>query len=426
MTSPASEAPIGVDVAELSDGELIAAMTMARRQASRAQAAELAAVAELARRRRTEAAGPARVEALSPEDYLIDEISSALTLTAHSAADLVDFATTLSRRLPATLSALGSGDIDYCKARTLWHGTQLIDDTLAARVEALVLPKAGEHTTGEIRAKIRRLVKQLDPDAYQRRRKKAEQQRRVELTADEAGTAHLTGCDLPANAAASAYNRVNAIAVARRADGDTRSIDQLRADVFLGLLRGGRDFPDTPAPTAVDQEPPADRAWTALDDLTAAAIAHTARDALDRLTGQPPERHRDLAALLQRAGERISASLTDLKIPWCAAGHPAAASGGHQGIGYRPPAAIRLLIEQRDARCRYPGCRHPARRADIDHTHPYDKGGPTCPCNLSVLCRRHHKLKQTKGWKLIQLWPGVLLWITPTGHWRIITPTDRE
>jgi hypothetical protein len=426
MTSTTMEAPIDVDMAELSDDELITAMTTARRQASRAQAAELAAVAELARRRRAETADPARVEALSPEDYLIDEVSCALTLTARSAADLVEFAITLARRLPATLAAFSTGDIDYCKARTLWHGTQLIDDPLTARIETAVLAKAGGQTTGEIRAKIRRLTKQLDPEAYERRKKKAEPQRRVELTGDETGTAHLSGCDLPAESAASAYNRINAIATALRADGDTRGIGQLRADVFLGLLHGRKDFPDTPATTTVPPDAPGDRAWTDLDDLTAAAIARAAHKALDRLTARPPDRHRDIAALLVRAGERISASLTDLKAPWCAAGLSANPSVQHEGIGYRPPAAMRLLIEQRDARCRYPGCRNPARRADIDHTHPYDKGGPTCPCNLAVLCRRHHKLKQTKGWKLIHLWPGVLLWITPTGHWRIITPTDRE
>jgi hypothetical protein len=35
-------------------------------------------------------------------------------------------------------------------------------------------------------------------------------------------------------------------------------------------------------------------------------------------------------------------------------------------------------------------------------------------------------LKQTRRWKLLQIWPGVLVWITPTGHWRIVTPPDRD
>jgi hypothetical protein len=472
MTAATTGAPLPVDVGSLSDDELVTAMTRARRQASQAQAAELSAVAELARRRRAETVDAATVEVISPEDYLLDEVAAALTLTARSAADLVDFATALAQRLPGTLAALGAGDIDYCKARTLWHGTRLIDTALTARVEYAVLPKAGEQTTGEIRAKIRRLIRRLDPEAFDRRRRAAEEQRRVELTGDDNGTAHLSGCDLPATAAASAFDRVNAIATAIRADGDTRAIDQLRADVFLGLLDGSHTFPEPARRTR--QDAPSERAWTGLDDLTAAGIARVARDALDRLTtrapdphhgrtgtiptaptaregsgppgGRLPECHHNIAVLIQQAGQRISAALTDLKRPWCSTAHTAARpadrhatatrdpSGRHAGdaperhgaAGYRPPAAMRRLIEDRDGRCGYPGCRRPARRADIDHTIPYDKGGPTCPCNLSVLCRRHHTLKQTKGWNLVQIWPGVLLWITPTGHWHIVAPTDRE
>jgi hypothetical protein len=93
---------------------------------------------------------------------------------------------------------------------------------------------------------------------------------------------------------------------------------------------------------------------------------------------------------------------------------------------YRPPAAMRRLIEHRDRRCVFPGCRRPARRCDADHTIPYHRGGATCPDNLAMICRRHHRLKATKGWRIKHLWPGVILWITPTGHWRITAPADRE
>jgi hypothetical protein len=53
---------------------------------------------------------------------------------------------------------------------------------------------------------------------------------------------------------------------------------------------------------------------------------------------------------------------------------------------------------------------------------PHHKGGATCLCNVSLLCRRHHRLKQRPEWRLIQIWPGVLLWIAPTGHWYITGP----
>lgn len=71
-------------VADLSDQELIGAMAAARAIASRAQAIELTAVAELSRRRLAEDDVPA-VEVISPRDYLTEEVAQALTLTSASA-----------------------------------------------------------------------------------------------------------------------------------------------------------------------------------------------------------------------------------------------------------------------------------------------------------------------------------------------------
>jgi hypothetical protein len=90
----------------------------------------------------------------------------------------------------------------------------------------------------------------------------------------------------------------------------------------------------------------------------------------------------------------------------------------HNGAtsAYRPTPAIREYVTARDQTCRYPYCRQPAWHADLDHTHPWHKGGPTCPCNLGALCRAHHILKQLQGWTLTQPRPGVFQWTTPTGR----------
>ena len=65
----------------------------------------------------------------------------------------------------------------------------------------------------------------------------------------------------------------------------------------------------------------------------------------------------------------------------------------------------------------------PAARCDLDHTRPWDEGGPTCECNLAPLCRHHHRCKQAQGWQLEQPEPGVLIWRTPSGRSYITTPT---
>jgi hypothetical protein len=84
--------------------------------------------------------------------------------------------------------------------------------------------------------------------------------------------------------------------------------------------------------------------------------------------------------------------------------------------GYRPGRRLEHLIQVRQRTCSAPGCRRAAVRCDLDHTIPYDQGGPTCPCNLAPLCRRHHRAKQAPGWHLAQTQQGVMTWTLPSGR----------
>ena len=109
----------------------------------------------------------------------------------------------------------------------------------------------------------------------------------------------------------------------------------------------------------------------------------------------------------------LAAARADLDASPAAGSSPAGC--GHPGAvsSYRIPDSMRGLIEARDQTCRSPVCRQPAWRTDMDHTIPYDLGGPTCRCNVSAECRHHHRLKQLKDWQLRQPQPGVLIWVTP-------------
>ena len=89
---------------------------------------------------------------------------------------------------------------------------------------------------------------------------------------------------------------------------------------------------------------------------------------------------------------------------------------------YRPPDRLHEFIVARDQTCRFPRCRQPAWRGDLDHTIPYGDDGPTCRCNLGALCRTHHRLKQRLRWHLEQPSPGVLVWTTPAGRRYTATP----
>jgi hypothetical protein len=88
-------------------------------------------------------------------------------------------------------------------------------------------------------------------------------------------------------------------------------------------------------------------------------------------------------------------------------------SHARQSAGYKPSPSLRHLIEIRQRRCSYTGCRRPAVHCDLDHTIPYDKGGRTCECDLGPACRRHHRAKQAPRWHLTQDQPGQMTWRLP-------------
>ena len=90
--------------------------------------------------------------------------------------------------------------------------------------------------------------------------------------------------------------------------------------------------------------------------------------------------------------------------------------------GYRPPPRLKEYIAARDLTCRFPRCRQPAWRGDLDHTIPFDNGGLTCYCNLGALCRSHHLLKHHPDWNLRQTTPGQFTWTTPSGRTHTTTP----
>ena len=226
--------------ADLDDAGLVTSITGWRKMTSWAQAQELAAVAELARRRGTPA------EAVSCQDpvqkleaeFTPSEVALALTLTQGGAEYWMDLAVSMTRRLPGTMAALRSGRIDLARAKLIETFTTCLDDDLAGRVERMVLDKAEHRTTGQLRAALQRAVITVDPAAAERRREEAERNARVELSGDPESTGSLAGRFLPAGHAAAAWSRICALAKALESAGAPGGIDLLRAQVFIGLLLG--------------------------------------------------------------------------------------------------------------------------------------------------------------------------------------------
>jgi hypothetical protein len=163
---------------------------------------------------------------------------------------------------------------------------------------------------------------------------------------------------------------------------------------------GPQDPGPTPAAGHGSPRDGADAVATGLTDLlgartlTGTTLGHRPRVALvDELTGQ-------LLALTDATGLRAGRAL----------GPPLPTDA------YTPSAELSRHVEQRDRRCRFPGCRRPGRRCDLHHVVRWP-WGETSAENLCCLCRHHHRLvHQAPGWQLVTLPGGGLRFTTPTGQ----------
>ncbi|MGH3547216.1 MAG: DUF222 domain-containing protein [Pseudonocardiaceae bacterium] len=170
--------------------------------------------------------------------YAGDEIRAALAWTRRAADRELDFAETLVLRMPVVFIALDTGRICRSKA---WVFADLCADLTAeqaAVVCARLLPQATRLTTGELAARIKKLVIALDPEWAARRYATAVRERTVIGYLTEDGTATVTGSALPVEQAAAACAHVEELARAAKRAGHRGRIGPLRAEIDLGLLDG--------------------------------------------------------------------------------------------------------------------------------------------------------------------------------------------
>ena len=88
---------------------------------------------------------------------------------------------------------------------------------------------------------------------------------------------------------------------------------------------------------------------------------------------------------------------------------------------YTPTEGMRRFLRARDQHCRFPGCRMPVHRCEIDHNHDHAKGGRTRLDNLGHFCRSHHTLKHPDipdphRWTAQQDRDGGITWHSPLGR----------
>ncbi|HTF52893.1 MAG TPA: DUF222 domain-containing protein, partial [Pseudonocardia sp.] len=171
-----------------------------------------------------------------PARYAADELRVALAWTRRSAEATQCYADDLVFHLPQVHAALCAGRIDPAKARVFWHHLH----PLAARhVESIctdLLVLAGRLTTGQLAARLARAVIAVDPDRAREQYERAVTERSVIAYLNPDGIVTLTATGLPTDEAAAACERIHHLATQIKRAGHPATLDQIKAEVTLGLL----------------------------------------------------------------------------------------------------------------------------------------------------------------------------------------------
>jgi hypothetical protein len=384
----------GIDRSTLNGYELVILVQAERRQVAHYEAASFETMTELAHCAPGYAGSPPERHA-AIDEFAADELRAALVWTRRAASNNLGLALDVVERFPLVLSELAAGRIDVPRARTIVSALSHLESQQIRRITEEVINRATEMTTGQLGAMLRRRAIAVDPDSAEKRYHKGRDDRRVVREANPDGTANIFAYNLGVLTADRILKRIHNLARAAKTGNDPRSIDQVRADVFVELLTGPsrqQDDPELTRSGVVDIRV----------DLTTLA-------GLNENPGEIPGWGPVISEIARQAAEpekQWQVTVTD--------------NGGRPVWGgttrYRPKVTERRQITTTYTTCVFLGCRMPSTESDIDHHHPWSLGGATEPINLGPECRHDHIVKDKGGWKLRRNPDGSYTWTSRHGH----------
>eukprot|EP01037_Dinobryon_pediforme_P001093 gene1093-1107_t len=368
------------------------------------------------------------------DDPQREEIATTLNVAPVTAQSRIDVARVLTQHLPATCSALANGEISSAQATVIAKESATllrrgIDPDQLKYLESTAIAYAEFHTPAQVTNKVRSIVAKMEPVEFEVAVAQASEGRRVTFTPQPHGMAQIMAL-LPAVEAQTVWLAIDKLARSNKEK-------NLVAEFAQPLAESNSKATLNSTSVLLPQFISANVEPLTLDQLRADALAHLAEKFLAESTDE------NLAH-----GRPVTLNLTlDLPTflglnenPGVLAGYgeiPASTARllasdakwrrfitdpitgnllDYGRLTYQPPQPLVDFIVARDRRCRFPGCRQPARVCDIDHAIPWEEGGKTSRENLGLLCRRHHRMKTHGGWKLTSFEDGSCEWISPEGN----------
>lgn len=383
-----------VDPRRLNGHDAIRLMQARARLSSHHEAGKYRAMAEVAFAMPGDA-GSSVLRSSEQVDYASVEVAAALTLTRRASEAQLDRALSLTGHLPRVLEAFSAGRLDPAKVRlfdqSLGHLPEDIVDTVLDRV----LEEAPELTTGQLRARLARLVLEADPDGEKASFQAGLEERKVASYGNPDHTANLGVFQADPAEIAEARSFIESLARSLKTEGEARSMDQLRADVALDLLQGKHPVLHTTAGGGGGTH------------VTAS---------LETLAGlsDKPGMLEGYGAVFAEIARKTAARKIDDEWTFTVTdqGRPVATGT----LARRPTASQNRQIAATYPTCVFPGCREPVYTCDLDHRKPRSQGGPTHNDNLAPLCRFHHMTRHHTPWQVERLPSGDHQWTSPLGH----------
>ena len=320
------------------------------------------------------------------------EIALALNITEQAAYKKISLGQALAGILTRTLDTLASGAISERHAFAVAQYSHDLTPADMLAFEERVLAKAETMNPTKFERHARQQREKLHPELMADDHARALSERRVDLFPLQNGMCQVVAT-LDAVTGAGMTNAIEDEARAlKNVEGETRTLPQLRADVFRDRFLSS--YLAHNASASPDQKDGKTKGSGRSNGtyggfaprvnimVTALSLLGTS-DEPAVLAGYGPI---DLETAKELAGEskmwrRI---LTDPDT-----GQMLTMSS----TKYKPPSDLAEAVRLRDGVCREPGCNNPAEQCEIDHSLAWNSGGITEFLNLGAFCRKHHRVK---------------------------------
>jgi hypothetical protein len=345
---------------------------------SKLQALQLRAIADLSvRRRRAPSAA--------------SEVALALSITEHRAGAMVSAANALTARLPHMLNLMDDGRLDLYRAMKVTDATAWLSRDHVRLVDAALEDRVPGRNATQVRRAAAYAAAKVDPEGAAQRTDRSLVERRLTLHHQDTGVTSLSISNTPTEKATAAYARIDRAARALKTPDESRTLDQLRADVTMDLLLSG--IGGTSERTEV---------FLHVDLATYLGM----NDSPAILAGRGPVAASVARRIIGGSDTTLRRVLTDPRTGRVMELSP---------TRYPLDPAHDEFIRVRDRECRQPGCTRPAQNCGVEATRARGEADEVADQPVTY-CARHRRLKDQPGWDYE---------VTPDGTVNVATPAGR-